>query len=185
MAKVAGFDPGPIFDVLLRHQVEFIGIGGIAATTYCSSYVTLDADICYARTPENMRKLAAALRGLGATLRGAPPGLPFKLDEKTLAMGLNFTFETKYGPLNTLGEISGVGAYEDMLGDALDADVGGVKIRVMSLPKLIASKKAAGRPKDKMLLLELNLLLGAQGAVDRHREQRRGNSGGGNSAKKK
>ena len=69
MAIMSGFDPGPLIQTLIRHQVEFIVIGGLAATTYNSAYVTLDADICYSRTPENMKKLAAALRELKAELR--------------------------------------------------------------------------------------------------------------------
>jgi predicted nucleotidyltransferase len=168
------FDPTEMIGTLTRHGVEFVFVGGVAASIYNSAYVTLDADICYARTPENLKKLAAALRELGAEVRGAPRGLPFLLDEKTLAMGLNFTFETKFGSLDILGEIAGVGTYQDMIGDAKIAEVFKNEVKVLSLPKLIASKKAVGRPKDEMLLLELELLLKARASLDQAESAKQG-----------
>lgn len=156
-----------IFDLLNSQGVKYVVIGGLAARAYSSAYLTEDADICYSRTPENMRRLAAALRQLKATLRGAPKGLPFKLDDRTLAMGMNFTFDTVFGPLDILGEVSGVGTYDDMVSDAISSNLASKNVMVLSLPKLIASKKAAGRPKDLVLLFELEKLSKIRAAVDK------------------
>ena len=49
-------------------------------------------------TGQNVERLADALRELGATLRGAPPDLAFRLDADTLEAGLNFTFATRRRP---------------------------------------------------------------------------------------
>jgi hypothetical protein len=47
---------------LLERDVNFVVIGGYAATLHGSAYLTRDLDICYERTPENMERLVSALR---------------------------------------------------------------------------------------------------------------------------
>ena len=51
--------------------VNFVVIGGYAATLHGSAYLTRDLDICYERTPENMKRLVSALRPYRPRLRGA------------------------------------------------------------------------------------------------------------------
>ena len=82
--------------------VNFVVVGGYAATLHGSAYLTRDLDICYERTPENMQRLVSALRPYHPRLRGAPPELPFLFD-KTLANGMNFTLETDLGAVDLLG----------------------------------------------------------------------------------
>jgi len=48
-------------------------------------------------------------------LRGTPPDLPFLWDARTLRAGLNFTLDTDLGPIDLLGEVSGIGQYEAAL----------------------------------------------------------------------
>ena len=60
--------------------VEFILVGGAAATAHGAARLTLDIDVVYRRTLENVRRLAAALAAHQPYLRGAPPGLPFQWD---------------------------------------------------------------------------------------------------------
>ncbi len=71
-------------------------------------------DVVYARTPENLQRIVSALTPFQAYLRGAPPGLPFRLDERVLRNGLNFTFETTMGNVDLLGEVSGGGSFEQL-----------------------------------------------------------------------
>ena len=71
--------------------VEFIVIGGVAGALYGSAFITQDLDVVYARHRENIRRLAAALQPQQPYLRGAPEGLPFRWDERTIRNGLNFT----------------------------------------------------------------------------------------------
>ena len=66
------------FNALLRllteNQVEFIIVGGAAATAHGSARLTLDLDVVYKRSSENIARVVNALRPLQPYLRGAPPG---------------------------------------------------------------------------------------------------------------
>jgi predicted nucleotidyltransferase len=99
------------------------------------------------------------LRSVNATLRGAPPDIKFVLDEETLAHGLNFTFDTDIGKIDILGEVQGVGWYSECFQHSDNIDIFGHQFRVLSLEKLIAAKRFAGRTKDLLVLPELEALL--------------------------
>jgi hypothetical protein len=74
--------------VLSDAFVDFVVIGGMAATFHGSARVTYDLDICYARTPENLRRLAKALSPFHPRPRDFPSGLPFQQgDRKTSSRG--------------------------------------------------------------------------------------------------
>jgi predicted nucleotidyltransferase len=134
--------------VLSEGGVEFILVGGVAATVHGSARLTLDVDVVYRRTSDNLERLVLALTPYRPYLRGAPPGLPFRWDAATLRRGLNFTLTTDIGDLDLLGEIVGGGAYDQLLVDTTEIRVFGVVCRCLNLERLIAVKRAAGRPKD-------------------------------------
>ena len=143
---------------LVNSGIEFVIIGGVAATVHGSSYVTDDLDICYARTEINLARLATAFAALHPHLRGAPVDLPFIWDAETLRRGLNFTLRTDLGDVDLLGEVTGVGTFEQARQASIMVMLFGVECAVLSLDKLIAAKRAAGRPKDSLLLPELEAL---------------------------
>jgi hypothetical protein len=136
---------------LAEHRVDFIIVGGVAATLHGSARVTQDLDVVCARTPENLRRLATALRG-------APPGLPFSWDEETLRRGLNFILETDLGNLDVLGEIAGGGDYDDFRPHAIELEAFGLTLRCLDLDTLIRVKQAAGRPRDLEAIAELRVI---------------------------
>jgi hypothetical protein len=140
---------------LLEARIEFILVGGLAATVHGSARATFDVDVVYARSRSNIGRLVATLAPLNPYMRGAPPGLPFRLDARTMERGLNFTLETTLGDLDLLGEVTGGGTYADLLPDTEEIVVFGFSCRCVTLPKLIALKRATGRPKDNEILAEL------------------------------
>ena len=152
--------------LLADFNVDCVIIGGVAAWARGSSEATFDVDVCYARDQRNLKKLIGALRSVKARLRGAPDNLPFILDEETLIRGLNFTFETDIGSLDLLGEVKGVGAYPDCLENSEEIEIFGHSFRVLSLEKLIDSKRAAARPKDLQVVSELEAILEHQRATE-------------------
>jgi predicted nucleotidyltransferase len=145
--------------VLSQPQVSFVLIGGLAAIAHGSAYLTYDVDVCYQRTPENLRRLCDALEPVHPYLRGAPPGLPFRLDPRTIESGLNFTLITDLGDLDLLGEVTGLGTFDRVAEASETMELFGFPVRVLSLEGLIRSKKAAGRQKDLNALPELEALL--------------------------
>lgn len=144
---------------LIAHDVDFVLIGGLAGMARGSSYPSYDLDIAYARDRDNLERLAAALRELGATLRGAPPGLPFVLDAETLYQESHFTFTTPHGPLDILSDPDGAPPYDRLQAAAAPPlTFEGERVYVASLDHLIAMKEAAGRPKDRLMATEYRVL---------------------------
>src|SRR5262249_54267565 len=134
-------------------------VGGVSAVLQGSSLVTRDLDLCYRRTPANLTRLVAALAPFNPRPRGFPPDLPFVFDERTLQLGSNFTLELGNESLDLLGEMSAIGGYEQILGQAVEVTVAGFPVKVLALEQLIASKRAAGRKKDLGAIPELESLL--------------------------
>ncbi len=144
------FDPFRALRALLARGVKFVVIGGVAARAWGSPSHTNDLALCYERSKPNLEALAATLRELGAQLRGAPDGLPFQLDAKTLAMGDAFTFSTEAGWIDCLGTPSGTSGHKDLVANASDMHADDLTFKVASLDDLIRMKRAAGRPKDRI-----------------------------------
>ena len=138
--------------------VEYILVGGAAATVHGSARLTLDIDVVYRRTPDNLAHLVAGLAPLRPYLRGAPAGLPFLWDVETLERGLNFTLTTTLGPIDLLGDITGGGRYEQLLSDTVIVSAFGVQCRCITLERLIQVKRAAGRVKDLEAIAELEAI---------------------------
>lgn len=148
-----------IVRVLAEGGVEFVVVGGLAATMHGSARLTYDVDVVYRRTADNMRRLVLTLTPYHPYLRGAPPGLPFRWDAATLHRGLNFTLTTDIGDLDLLGEITGGGDYEALLPQSPGIQVFGIECRCLGLPALVQVKRAAGRPKDLEAIAELEAIL--------------------------
>ena len=154
-AEVA-FDPIRVFQLLQRHGVRFVVIGGVAGRLWGSPTMTNDVDICYDRAQPNLERLAAALLEIRARLRGVDDDVPFPLDAITLAKGQNFTFATDLGPVDVVGTPAGVRDFDELAVNATSFDLGdGVVVPVCDLDDLIRMKRAAGRPKDR---IELEIL---------------------------
>lgn len=151
-------DPVGLLTALVRAGVDFVLVGGAAATAHGSARLTLDLDVVYGRSSANLKRVVAALAPLKPYLRGAPPGLPFVWDERTLVAGLNFTLSTTFGAIDLLGEIAGGGTYEDISKESIRVLVGPVECLCLGLDALIRVKRAAGRPKDLEAVAELEAI---------------------------
>jgi len=155
--------------MLIRHGVRFVVIGGIGARLHGSPTVTRDTDICYERSPENLERLAHALRDLDARLRGVDEDVPFLPDAETLRAGDHFTFVTSAGDLDILGTPAGVEGFEDLATHATEFAIDGSTVLVASIDDLIRMKRSAGRAKD---LIEVEVL----GALRDETENERGDA---------
>jgi hypothetical protein len=152
-------DFAALIPLLVANDVEFIIVGGAAATAHGSARLTLDLDVVYNRDNLNLERIVRALAPSQPYLRGAPPGLPFEWSVETLKKGLNFTLITTLGALDLLGEIVGGGGYEELKPETIKIEVGGAECLCLSLERLIGVKRAAGRPKDLEAIAELEQIL--------------------------
>lgn len=147
-----------VIRILNESKVDFVVVGGAAIVAHGVARATFDLDVCYKRSPANIQRLCAALKPYAPTLRGAPDGLPFKFDAKTVQRGLNFTLSTSLGSLDFLGEVSGVGSYADVEKASQRGEVDGQPCKILSIDGLLRAKRAAGRKKDQEAILELESL---------------------------
>ena len=89
-------------------------------------------------------------------------------DERTLRRGLNFTLKTDLGDIDLLGEVAGIGTFEQALASSILVQLFGIECAVLSLEALIKAKRAADRPKDHLILPELEALLEANDDTSTH-----------------
>jgi hypothetical protein len=155
---------------LVRHGVDFVLIGGMAGISHGSNYPSYDLDVVYARNRDNIVRLVAALEEIGVRLRGAPEDRPFVLDTRTIENGANFTFVTPYGDFDVLADAAGMPHYEELKAAAIEREVFGHLIKVASIDHLIAMKRAANRPKDKLMVEEYIVIADEQRRISEEGE---------------
>ena len=160
---MADFDGVAILEVLARHGVQFVIVGGFAAVAQGSPIPTIDVDIVPATDRDNYVRLSAALLELDAKVRaaGVEP-LPFEHDADSLAAVQMWNLTTKYGDLDITAQPSGTEGYDDLRRDAFDITLRGVTVLLASLADIVRSKEAAGRDKDRRALPVLRELVARQ-----------------------
>jgi len=151
--------------VLDRHGVEYLVVGGSAARAYGAKRLTHDSDCLVGQDKDNILRLAGALRELNARLRISglsdeeSAQLPVHIDA-ILSQGGFSNWRTDAGDLDIMAELRDrTGAsrrYCDLTGDAQVLDYDGRRIRVASLAAIVESKEFANRPKDQEALPELH-----------------------------
>ena len=170
MPDMIPYRPDEILEVLERHHVLYVVIGGLAAELRGSPYVTRDVDVTPARTGENFTRLVAALKELDAKLRvpDLEEPLVIPLDERTFGQGTTWTFVTKHGYLDIALLPDGTRGYDDLRRSATREQITDtVTIFVAALADVIRSKEAAGREKDRAVLPILRQVLERSHRKDR------------------
>jgi hypothetical protein len=172
MSEVGRFEPHEILARLIAAGVRFVVVGGLAAQAHGSPSLTRDLDICFERSRENLAGLASVLAEIVAIRRGLPadsPPMP-PLDARTLRAGSLFTLSTRFGDFDLLASPDPGLDYDVLHRSAVLAPVFGVDVEVASLDDLIAMKRAAGRPKDRV---ELEILGALREEIDKRSGRRR------------
>lgn len=155
-----------IIGVLNLHAVHYVVIGAFAAIAHGAPLPpTRDIDFTPDRARDNLRRLSAALKELGARVRAVnePHGLPFDHDAASLGAVETWNLICDHGEFDISFAPSGIVAgYVGLERNAHRVRVAGIEVVVADLDDVIRSKEAAGRPKDLRVLPVLY----------RHREQR-------------
>lgn len=120
--------------------------------------MTDDLDICAVLTPANVAKLRVALMELRPVHRMTHRRLSF-LDYPEQAQPVaNLYLETDAGILDVLGNVMGLGGYDELSRNAVSVQLYGRRCRVISLEDLIKAKEAMGREKDLLTAKELRAI---------------------------
>ena len=165
----SSLDAAAIVQVLNRHQVRYIVIGAFAAIAQRAPIpATRDIDLTPDVGLDNLARLSAALRELKARIRTetVPEGLPFDHDGASLGRSAVWNLICRYGEFDLSLRPSGFSnGYRQLARRAHRVRVEGIEVSIADLDDIIASKEAAGRPKDLQVLPILY----------RHRAQRAAN----------
>lgn len=148
-----------LLSVFLRHEVNFVVIGGAAIQSHGRRYDTQDIDLTPDRDETNLLRLASALNELECRLVTNPvdPGswvaLPadYFMPRSLLAASV-WNLATRDGLLDLSFTPSGFpGGYADLAPRATSMLAAGTAISVLvaSLDDVHALKRAADRPKDR------------------------------------
>jgi hypothetical protein len=66
--------------------------------------------------------------------------------------------DTDWGQLDCLGEVLGVGDYEDVVAQSVPVELAGGVCRILSIDALIQAKEAMGRQRDREAALQLRAI---------------------------
>jgi hypothetical protein len=146
-----------LIEVLVRHDERFIVVGGVAADLRRVPVSTQDFDLVHDRAADNVAALLLALDELGAVYRDDPRGP--RPGESHLEGPGNQLLRSGTLVFDVLGSIDFAGGYQELLPDAEPLDVGGHRVLVLKLEKLIEIKRLLTRPKDQLMLLQLEAAL--------------------------
>jgi hypothetical protein len=143
---------------LNREGVEYVVIGGVAVNFHGYLYSTRDMHVCAPLHKANVRKLIAALSEIRMRQRSHPHRPPFPADLADMDGLKNLYIETDFGQLDVLGHVEGVGDYSQALTGSVLADFNGEPCRYLDLEALLAAKRAAGRPRDRLAVTQLEAI---------------------------
>ena len=148
-----------ILEALLKNDVEYVLVGGMAAVLHGAPVTTQDIDIVHHRTPENVARLVAVLKSINARYRGQPEGRTLAPTEKELLASGHNNLQTDLGPIDILCELAPGQDYAELLPHTVTMESGDTVVRVVTLEKLIELKTETGRAKDRLMLPVLMKLL--------------------------
>lgn len=140
-----------LLEVLARHGVDYVVIGGVATQVHGHRRTTMDLDLTPDSDPENLRRLAAALDELNAQPRDAVLAgaeIPAADAERLLVAAIVPPLLTRHGQLHVLKEPKGARAFEQLRTAALVVEIDGIEVAIASLDDLIRMKRATARPSD-------------------------------------
>lgn len=141
-------DDKALLSRLQQHHVEFVIIGGVCGVMHGVPLVTKDLDVCCRFVAENLRKIEAAVKDLHPYHRLATNKLPLELTDSLCARLKNLYLQTDLGTLDCLGEVAGIGGYDEALSRSVTFRLSYGEFAILSIDALIDAKQAAARPRD-------------------------------------
>ena len=121
-------------------DVDFILVGAFALAAHGFPRATLDIDLLVRPSSENARKICQALAAFGAPMSQITTA-DFEKEDMVVQIGV--------APrrIDFVTSISGV-SYEDAARNAVEREIDGVALKILSAQDFVCNKLASGRPKD-------------------------------------
>jgi hypothetical protein len=143
---------------LAERKIDCVIIGGVAALIHGSTVITNDVDVCLRFNRENLMALHAALADLRPVHRITPQRLPFEITEANWSMLKNVYLDTDWGKLDCLGEVLGLGCYDEVVAASEISRAPFGDVRVLTLDGIIKAKEAVARPHDLQAAKQLRCI---------------------------
>lgn len=144
--------------VLLQEAgVRFVVIGGVAAISHGAATLTRDLDVAAPLTPDNVERLMTALRPYHPTHVTRPDLGEIQESIERLCEFRLLLIDTDLGRLDVLREVQPLGPAESLITVEMEL-VEGKSFQVLSLDQLIEVKAFVGRPKDRIVEMELRAI---------------------------
>lgn len=137
-----------MLSISLENKVDFVLVDAYAMASHGYPRATGDLDIFVRPDIENAKKVYRALADFGAPMDSVTV-------EDFQKPGTIFQIGVSPRRIDVLNEIDGV-TYEEADDDKIIVEIEGLKVPIISKPKLIINKKSADREKDRLdvILLE-------------------------------
>lgn len=133
---------------LKENGLDFVVIGGVCVVYHGAQIATFDLDICCPFGVENVKKIEAAVSDLHPVHRLTANKLPLEMTRDVFPVLKNLYLQTDLGKLDCLGEVAGIGNFNEVLKQSVVAKFAYGEFRFLTFDALIAAKEAAGREHD-------------------------------------
>lgn len=140
---------------LIAGKVEFVLVGGFAAVAHGVTLVTRDVDVRCRFSEVNLMRIQQALADLHPVHRPRAD-LPLNLTPQQCAMLKNLYLKTDLGGIDCLGEVLGVGDFDQVARQSVEVELPQGKCRILDIDALIRAKEAMGRDHDKITVRHLH-----------------------------
>lgn len=138
---------------LTRHQVRFLIVGLSAAALQGAPVVTQDVDLWFGRLDDP--QLAAALKHIGGAYIAPTQHTPPMLAGDGLEL------------FDVVITMTGLNSFDEEWANAIELTVGDVVAKVLPLERIVVSKRAANRPKDRLVVPVLEQVVALNAARSR------------------
>lgn len=146
--KPEPLDAQRILEELAHHRVDFVLVGGMAAQTHGNTRMTDDVDVIPQPDPQNLERLADALRALDARVLN-PGHENLEIEAAMLPRATIWQLATPHGDIDILHDAPGAAPYDELRERALVIALDDLRIPVAGRDDLIRMKLARGRPVDR------------------------------------
>jgi hypothetical protein len=147
---------------LISSQVEFVLVGGFAAVAHGVTLVARAVDICCRFSEANLMRIQKAFVDLHPVHRSRPD-LPLELTPEQCVSLKNLYLKTDLGMVDCLGEILGVGNFDEVLKRSVEVELPYGKCRILDIEALIRAKEAMNRDHDRITVKYLKEIKKQQG----------------------